>query len=80
MIPPKDLHRKLATLLAESEGREKEDYLLSVLANLENSFIKERAHHQRPPLCGGPGAVSTDERCRWRETGPLCGQARIGQR
>jgi hypothetical protein len=41
MIQPKDFHRKLAMLLAEiDEGREKEDYLLSVLAKLENSFIR----------------------------------------
>jgi hypothetical protein len=42
MIQPKDLYRKLAMLLAEiDEGRDKEDYLLSVLATLENSFIRD---------------------------------------
>jgi hypothetical protein len=41
MIQPKDLYRKLAMLLAEiDEGRDKEDYLLSVLATLNNSFIR----------------------------------------
>jgi hypothetical protein len=42
MIQPKDLYRKLARLLAEiDEGRDKEDYLLSVLATLNNSFIRD---------------------------------------
>jgi hypothetical protein len=42
MIQPKDLYRKLAMLLAEiDKGRDKEDYLLSVLATLENSFIRD---------------------------------------
>jgi sigma-B regulation protein RsbU (phosphoserine phosphatase) len=42
MIQPKELYRKLAMLLAEiDEGRDKEDYLLSVLATLENSFIRD---------------------------------------
>ena len=42
MIQPKDLYRKLAMLLAEiDEGRDKEDYLLSVLATLNNSFIRD---------------------------------------
>src|SRR5436309_15850889 len=39
MIQSKDLYRKLAMLLAEiDEGRDKEDYFLSVLARLDNSF------------------------------------------
>jgi hypothetical protein len=42
VIQPKDLYRKLAMLLAEiDEGRDKEDYLLSVLATLNNSFIRD---------------------------------------
>src|SRR2546426_8558400 len=42
MIQPKDLYRKLAMLLAEiDEGRDKEDYLLSVLARLDNSFTRD---------------------------------------
>ena len=42
MIQPKDLYRKLAMLLAEiDKGRDKEDYLLSVLATLNNSFIRD---------------------------------------
>jgi len=42
MIQPKDLYRKLAMLLAEiDEGRDKQHYLLSVLATLNNSFIRE---------------------------------------
>jgi serine phosphatase RsbU (regulator of sigma subunit) len=42
MIQPKELYRKLAMLLAEiDEGRDKEDYLLSVLARLENSFTRD---------------------------------------
>src|SRR5881397_1976994 len=42
MIQPKDLYRKLTMLLAEiDEGRDKEDYLLSVLARLDNSFTRD---------------------------------------
>src|SRR6478735_12838040 len=42
MIQPKDLYRKLAMLLTEiDEGRDKEDYLLSVLTTLNNSFIRD---------------------------------------
>lgn len=41
MIQPKELYRKLAMLLMEIDvGRDQEDYLLSVLATLENSFIR----------------------------------------
>ena len=42
VIQPKDLYRKLAALLAEiNKGRNEANYLLSVVARLETSFIRD---------------------------------------
>jgi phosphoserine phosphatase RsbU/P len=42
VIQPKDLYRKLAALLAEiDKGRNEANYLLSVLARLNHSFIRD---------------------------------------
>ena len=42
MIEPKDLYRKLATLLANiEEGKTKDSFLFSVLRKMENSFARD---------------------------------------
>src|SRR3989449_9825555 len=86
MIQPKDLYRKLAMLLAEiDEGRDKEDYLLSVLARLDNSFTRDlhltdgrlyaEEHEQFLPMYAADGRepvhLDEDRRALDSEAAPL---------